>query len=117
MVEVTMQVPNELAAQIQIVSAWMPTILELNFAGFKTRVEITAWELIKFLSQNPSPEQVINFHASERAQARLRKLLDLNREGRLTEKEKHESDGIERFEHIVFKLKIQARKQLQQQII
>jgi hypothetical protein len=93
----------------------MPTILELNFANFETRVATTAWELIKFLSQNPSPQQVINFHASERAQARLRKLLEMNKDGVLTEKEERELDEIERLEQIVFKLKVNARKQLQQQ--
>lgn len=114
MVEVKMQLPNELATQVQVTSLWMPTILELNFARFKTRVAMNAWEIAAFLAQNPSPQEVLDHHASERAQSRLRRLLNLNKAGKLTEKDQHELDEMERLNHIVFMLKMQAIDQIQQ---
>ena len=114
MVEVTMQVPNELAAQIQVVSAWMPTILELNFAGFKTPVATVAADVIKFLTQNPSPQEVRDFYLSDEWQDRISNLLDMNREGEAGEQEQAELDEWMKFDHISIMLKVQAAKLLKQ---
>lgn len=42
-------------------------------------------EVMEFLLTSPSPQQIIDFHASDVAQERLRYLLEANRNGTLTE--------------------------------
>jgi hypothetical protein len=56
-------------------------------------------EVLTFLLSSPTPERIIDFHASDAAQARLRYLLDANREGTLSPEERaiftpHFGEGI-----------------------
>lgn len=105
MVQMTMQVPNELAERIEPVSAWLPTIIELSLIGFKTTATATASELITFLLQNPAPQEVFEYHVSEEAQIHLRRLLALNEAGILSEAEQQELDELQQLEHVMIMLK------------
>jgi hypothetical protein len=105
MIQMTMQVPDKLAARIQPMSFWLPTIIELGLIGFKTLATQTATELIEFLAQNPSPQAVFDYHVSEERQERLRRLLTLNEGGMLSEMEQLELDELEQIEHVVIMLK------------
>jgi len=109
-----MQVPNELAKRLQPIRYWLPIILELSLVGFKTPATETATEIIRFLSSNPSPQEVFNHHVSKRAQERLRRLLVLNEAGLLGEMEQLEMDELQQIEHIMIMLKAQVAEQLQQ---
>jgi hypothetical protein len=71
----------------------------------------TATELLEFLLRNPTPKQFLNYHVSDRAQLRLRRLLALNESGLLSEEERLELDELERLEHLVIMLKAQIAKQ------
>lgn len=115
MVNMTIQIPDELAKRIQPICSWLPAILELSLVGFKTLATETATEIIQFLSTNPSPQEALDYHVSERAQARLRRLLALNEAGLLGETEQLELDEIQRIEHTMIMLKAQLAKQLQQE--
>jgi hypothetical protein len=105
MVQMTMQVPNELAERIEPVGAWLPTIIELSLIGFKTTAIATASEITAFLLQNPTPQEVFDYHVSEEAQARLRRLLALNEAGILSETERQELDELQQLEHVIIMLK------------
>lgn len=105
MVQVTMQVPEELAERIQPMTAWLPTIIELSFIRFRTRATAAASETLDFLSGNPSPQEVMDFHISEAAQNRLRRLLALNEAGLLSEDEQRELDELQQLEHVIIMLK------------
>ena len=111
MVEMTVQVPNNLAPKLRRMNKWLPTVLELSLAGFKTPTAQTVSELIGFLSNGPTPRQVASYKVSERSQKRLRRLLALNQSSLLSEEEQAELDEIETLEHFVAMLKIQAREQ------
>ena len=111
MVEMTMYVSDELATKLRHMDRWLPTVLELSLAGFKTPAAQTAAELVEFLSKGPTPKRVAEYRVSKRAQQRLRRLLALNQTGSLSEEEQSELDEIETLEHLVTLLKIQARKQ------
>ena len=111
MIQVTMQVPDDLARRIEPIGSWLPTIIELSLVGFKTVAVAAATEVIQFLAQNPTPQEVINYHISEQAQARLQRLLVLNESGILSEDEQLELDELERLEHIVIMLKAQVANQ------
>jgi hypothetical protein len=115
MVQMTMQVSNELAKRLQPIRDWLPTILELSLVGFKTLATETATEIIQFLSTKPSPQKVLEYHVSERAQSRLKRLLTLNQAGGLGEMELLELDELQKIEHIVIILKAQIAEHTQQQ--
>lgn len=115
MVQLTMQVPEDLAKRIQPIRSWLPTILELSLVGFRTLATETATETIHFLLTNPSPQEVLNYHASERAQQRLRRLLALNEAGLLGETEQLELDELQRIEHTIIMLKAHLTKRFQQE--
>jgi len=115
MVQMTMQVSEELAERLRPIGAWLPTVLELSLVGFKTVAAATATEVIEFLSQDPTPQTVLAYHVSERAQARLQRLLALNAAGTLGEEEQQELDELQRIEHILIMLKAQVARQMQQE--
>jgi len=113
--EMTIQMPEALAERIQPIGSWLPTVLELSLAGFRTLAVITATEIIEFLSQNPTPQNIMEYHVSERAQSRLQKLLTLNQAGLVSSQEMSELDEIEKIEHIMIMLKAQATQKLNQE--
>ena len=70
-------------------------------------------EVLTFLLSQPTPEQVIAFHASESAQERLRYLLDMNRQGTLNDAERKELDEASQLNHFIILLKTKAHLKLQ----
>ena len=66
--------------------------------------------MIQFLASDPAPHEVLAYHASERSQARLQRLLALNEAGLLGEDEQRELDEMQRIEHIIIMLKAQSAK-------
>ena len=71
-------------------------------------------EILDFLLSTPSPEQIIEFHASEEAQHRLRHLLDSNRNGTLTDSERAELDEAMHLNHLFIRLKAKAHLALKE---
>jgi hypothetical protein len=113
MVQMTMQVPDELAERIQPMSDWLPTIIELGLIGFKTLATATATEVIELLSKNPAPQDVLDYHVSDAAQSRLQRLLTLNEAGLLSEGEQLELDELQHLEHVIIMLKARIAVQMQ----
>lgn len=101
MVQMTMDVSEELADRLRPIRSWLPTVLELSFVGFRTPATQTASKVIAFLSTNPTPQEVLGYHATERAQTRLQQLLALAKAGMLGETEQQELDELEKIEHIL----------------
>lgn len=108
MVQMTLEVSEELAERLRPLGAWLPTVLELSLLGLKTVAAATASEVIAFLSQDPTPQEVLRYHVSESAQQHLQRLLALNAAGRLGEAEHQELDELQRIEHLVVMLKAQV---------
>lgn len=111
MVEMTMRVPDNLASKLRRMNKWLPTVLELSLAGFKTPASQTVTEVIQFLSKGPTAKQVTDYKVSGRAQQRLQRLLSLNNSSLLSKEEQKELDELELLEHYVSLLKAQALKQ------
>jgi hypothetical protein len=80
---------------------WLPTVLELSLTGFKTPAVQTASEIIEFLAKGPSPNEVMAYHVSDKAQERLRRLLAINEAGLTSKEEQSELDEIEQIEHVI----------------
>lgn len=105
MVQVTMQVSDELADRLQPITRWLPTIIELSLAGYATPAAAVAAEVTKFLTTNPSPQAVLDYHVSDQAQERLQRLFVLNQSGMLSEAEQQELDELQHLEHLIIMLK------------
>ena len=111
MIEMTFQVPDELAERIQPLGPWLPTVIELGLLGFRTRATAAASEIIDFLAKNPSPQAVLSYHVSDVTQLRLRRLLALNSEGLLAPEEQLELDELAQLEHVLIMLKARTANQ------
>ncbi len=85
--------------------------MEIGLARLKTPTSITASEVVDFLLGNPTPEEVMVYHVSERAQSRLQRLLALNEAGLLGEDEQEELDELETLEHMLVMLKARIPQQ------
>jgi len=110
MVSVTVQLPDTLAEQFIPAQQWGAPLMEIGLARLKTPTSITASEIIDFLLRNPTPQEVLAYHVSERAQSRLQRLLALNEAGLLGQSEKEELDELETLEHIIISLKAQIMR-------
>ena len=66
-------------------------------------------EVMTFLLTSPTPQQIIEFRASDAAQLRLRYLLDANRNGTLTPGEEAELEDASNVNHFMIGLKAKAR--------
>ena len=111
MIEMTFQVPNELAERIQPLGPWLPTVIEVGLLGFRTRATAAASEVIDFLATSPSPQAVMEYHVSDETQMGLRRLLALNSEGLLSPEEQLELDELAQLEHVLIMLKARIANQ------
>lgn len=109
MAQMTVQVPDELAERLRPLGDWLPTVLELSLVGFRTPATKTAAEIVEFLATQPSPQEVLDYRVSERAQARLQKLLVLNKAGALGEVEQRELGEMQKIEHIMIMIMLTAQ--------
>jgi len=114
MVQITMQLSDPLARQILPARRWLPAVLELSLARLKTPAAEMSSEIIDFLLRNPTLDEVLTYHASDRAQRRLQRLLALNEASLLSEAEQEELAELDRLEHILIMLKAQVADQAQQ---
>ncbi|MEP7010008.1 MAG: hypothetical protein ABJC13_06775 [Acidobacteriota bacterium] len=108
MTSVTLALSDDLAQRLRPLEPFLSTVLELSLVGFQTAAAATATEVIQFLSGDPSPKEILAYHASERTQERTRRLLALNQAGLLSEEERRKLDEFEKIEHLVRLLKAQA---------
>jgi hypothetical protein len=116
MVEVTVQLPDKLAAKIGASGMWFPIIIELGTTNFKYPEPAQARaELVEFLSQNPAPRQVSDYFLSDAHQRRLDYLLDLNGEGEIGDAQKEELSEWTKLNHISILLKAKAAKMSENQ--
>jgi hypothetical protein len=110
MVQITMQVPEDLANKIQPMQIgcqrFSNSVCSASNVGNETQQSYSAF------AANPSPQQVLDYHVSERAQERLQRLLALNAAGLLGQDEQRELDELNKIEHTIIKLKAQLAKQV-----
>jgi hypothetical protein len=114
MVELTVSVSDRLARRLEPARNWLPSIIELGLLGFRTPAAATATEICEFLEGDPSPRQVLDYHVSDRAQSRLRRLLALNEAGLPGEPGQRELDELQRVEHVMVMLKAQLAEAVRQ---
>jgi hypothetical protein len=127
MAELTIHVPDELAQRLEPLQDRLPQLLArlvetlsprtvsadaLSLVTNPTDTPLAYAEVLDFLLTRPTPQDIIAFRVSPAAQARLRALLDKNREDELNAAEAAELDLYEQLEHLMLLLKAKARAQL-----
>jgi len=74
-----------------------------------TQVKVPIYQnLVEYLANSTTPEQVIAFRIDDATQARGEELLDKNNEGELSPEERLELEELRQFHQVVSKLKAQA---------
>jgi len=73
-------------------------------------------EIARFITSQPTPEQILMFHASQAVAERAYTLIASERSGTITEEERRELNSYEAIEHIIIQAKAEASKKLQQQV-
>lgn len=112
MTTLTVDLSDEVASRIAPMQRWLSTILELSLLGLRTPAVATVTEIIEFLASNPTSQEILQYHVSDRAQERLQRLLALNQAGMLSEVEQLELDEIEKIEHVFIMFKASVAQQI-----
>ena len=110
--QVTIDIPEELAERLQAAHVRLAEILERGLRLMPAESSALAQELVDFLSGGPSPEEIIAFRPSEHSVSRARQLLEKNQEGSLTFEENSELDEMARLNQLFMLIKAQARNHL-----
>jgi len=101
---VTLDIPEELATRLSLLEDKLPQILELGLRelnaisqkGFAGMAEV-----LEFLAQLPTPEEIIALRPSEALQAQITSLLEKNRTQGLTPSEEQAWEQYQYLEHLV----------------
>jgi hypothetical protein len=127
MAELTISIPDELAQRLEPLQDRLPELLTqlvealspppisedvLSLPAQPMDVPLAYAEVLDFLLNRPTPEAIVAFRISPAAQARIRMLLENNREATLNAAETAELDLYEQLEHLMMLLKAKARTQL-----
>ena len=121
MTTITLDVPDQLAKQINANSQRMPHALSLalNLLGESSATyslpaptSPLVSEVIDFLASGPTPTDILRFKVSDEAQDRLETLLSINRESNLSPNERTELETYQQIHHLFVLLKARARTTL-----
>jgi len=113
--QMTLDISNELAARLHAEQARLPQIFELGLremdaegtSGFKGLADV-----LEFLADLPTPEQILSLRPSPNLQQEIETLLDRNRSTGLSEDEEQQWRQYQYIEHLVRKAKIRATAKL-----
>jgi hypothetical protein len=122
MTTITLELPDDLAAQLKVDPADLPELIQ---EALKSK--LGNWpqtpsgsgatppiyqEITHFLASNPTLQDMVDFKISASAQEHLEELLDKNREEGLTPEEKGEVEKYLQYRHVMILLKASARRVL-----
>ena len=114
MVQLTIEIPEELASRLQPVQDRLLEIVELGLREINPTQYALHSEVVDFLASGPSPQHIIDFQPSEDITARVAELLDKNRANTLTATESAELDQYETLDYLMTLVKARARRYLSQ---
>ncbi len=113
--EITLDIPDELATRLRPLEDQLPQILELGLREFSATAQpgfegIAA--VVEVLAGLPTPEEILALRPSDALQARVSALLEKNRTEGLSPAEEHEWTQYEYLEHVVRMAKAKAALKL-----
>lgn len=104
MATITLDLPDELAHELDDVRDRLPELLALSLRQPAVPAQIYR-AIVDFLAANPSPEALARFAPSPEMRQRLETLLERSRAGTLTAAEHAEIEEYERIEHLMVLIK------------
>lgn len=113
--EITLNVPDELATRLRPVEDQLPRILELGLRELSATAQLGfngAAAVIELLAGFPTPEEILALRPAEEVQKRVSTLLEKNRTGGLSPAEEQEWAQYEYLEHVVRIAKAKAALKL-----
>lgn len=109
---ITIEISNDLAQKLRPVQNRLPEIIEIGLREVTSSKSYFHNEVIDFLANGPSPEEIIAFRPSEKSVVRVQELLEKNENGSLSPTEKIELDRYEEINYLMTLVKARARKKL-----
>ena len=107
--QVTIEIPEPLAARLEPQREFLTEILE---SGLRLRnwvgASAPAHEVLDFLASGPRPEEIVSYRPSPVAVERSRHLLQQNQERILTSAEAAELDEMALLDHLMALIKARA---------
>lgn len=122
MVQITIEVPEELAQRLELfqgqlsqiftrlMAATLPGLSSpgLSLSDFAVEPPIIYQEVLDFLVSQPTSEQILSYKVSESSQERIQSLLQKSRAIALSSSETSELDLYEQLDSLMTLLKIRA---------
>jgi hypothetical protein len=115
--QLTMQIPDDLAAELRPRRGRLPQILSLGLrelnaegaSGFSGLADV-----LELLASLPSPDEVLALRPSQTLQTHIDYLLERNHTGNMTDEEEQQWRNYQYIEHLVRKAKIRAAQHRRQ---
>lgn len=104
MPKITLEVPEELSAQLAQVGDRLPELLALSLQQPALPTHIYRY-ILDFLASNPTPEEIAAFRPTPEMQERLYTLLERSKASNLTPREQAELEEYDRIEHLLIMIK------------
>ena len=110
--DLTLNVPDELAIRLRVVEDRLPEILELGLREWLSSESGYAGlgDVLETLARLPSPEEVLALRPATPLQDRIEELLTKNRSAGLSAEEQREWERYEYIEHLVRLARTQGRQ-------
>jgi hypothetical protein len=119
MVQITIDIPDDLAQRLEPFQAQVSQLLELGLQEFESQQQpanfLDEQEIITLLASQPTTEQILAIRPSPEFQARVSELLAQSKAGTLSAKGEAELERYLTLEHLVRLAKTHALAQLQPQ--
>jgi len=109
--QIRVEVPDELALRLSPLQEQLPQILELGLREWNADAQVGfsgLAEVLEFLANLPSPEEILALKPSEALLQHIEKLLEKNRTVGLTVEEERSWQQYEYVEHLVRVAKAKA---------
>jgi len=112
-VQLTIEIPDELARQLSGKGKDVAELIQRGLTQSLSDESVLAEEVIQFLGRGPGAEEIIGFRPSPESVSRAEELLEKNRGGGLSARERMEIDEICAWNRLFALIKAQARLHLQ----
>lgn len=107
MATLTIEIPDDLMAQLSPVKAQLPDLLRRCLHPLALPAQVYRY-VLDFLTSQPTPEQIAAFRPTEDMQARLSYLIEKERNDGLSPEEQQELSEYEQIEHLIIMFKAGA---------
>ena len=112
MAQITIEVSEELAQDLAPIRDRLPEVLARALHESHPVLNETYRYVLKFLTSNPSPQDILDFRPAQATQERISELLEKNRTGELLPAESTELDEYVHINNVLTLLKTQTYKSL-----